>query len=190
MHIKSRAFQFVTALAIAAGTLSCESSTPSDTTREPADVQPVAIDSVGAPLTVDSASFWAVAGKDRRLEIRLSDGTQLLRFDVKKNSLARYPDGTPFDKGDSVLIRVSITDRNALSFDFEPSGLRFSGWEPAELRVSYSRASLDEASESQLAIWMQETASSPFLRLWTKVDTGKQELEAAIPGFSKYAVAY
>jgi hypothetical protein len=44
--------------------------------------------------------------------------------------------------------------------------------------------------ETNLAIWLQETSSSPFLRLESDVDTQAKEIEAAIPGFSRYAVAY
>ena len=45
-------------------------------------------------------------------------------------------------------------------------------------------------SETDLAIWLQETASSPFLRLDSEVDTQAKEIEADVPGFSRYLVAY
>lgn len=88
-----------------------------------------------------SGSFWAVKGQDRELVLRYSDtGGEFLRFRVGANSLNRRPNGTYFATGDSIQISVTVDATGKMKYSFEPSGLRFSSWDPAELTLGYSRA--------------------------------------------------
>jgi hypothetical protein len=161
-------------------------------TRAPGDLNILQLDQLPTLIT-DSASFWAVRGQDRAVEIFFADslgqpGDRLLRFEVGGSSLALYPDGRKFGDGDSVLISIHITDPSTLAFDFGPSGLRFKSKDPARLTVAYGGAPID--AENEVGIWMQEQANSVYTRLVSRVDAILQEVEADVPGFSRYAVAY
>jgi hypothetical protein len=181
--------------------------------RDPSEVEVIALDASAPPLTTDSVSFYAVQGQDRSVEMYFdSAGVQtdrLLRFEVDKDALRQLPNGQRIRGGDSVLITIRIKNPGTLQFDFSPSGLVFDDEDPAELTIGYNRALVavtaasgllsgsgsgsgrdGERSESDLSIWLQEDDSSPFFRVPTKVDLQGKELEAKIPGFSKYAVAY
>jgi hypothetical protein len=149
------------------------------------------------PLVNDSVGFWAVRGVDRSVEIFYADSLgqpsdRLLRFDVADNALEKYPDGTKFESHDSVFISIRITDPATLAFDFSPAGLRFKKDHPAKLTVSYGRAA-DAASGdtvSAFGIWMQEQANGSYIMLKSRIHAAQQEVEADVPGFSRYAVAF
>jgi hypothetical protein len=179
------------------GILSCNTTDQSPAeTRDPAEVQPVALEGSAPALWSDSVSFYALAGKDRRAEIFFQDslgqrGRRLLRFDVDKESLLSYPDGRRFQNGDSVLITIRIATGGTLAFDFEPSGLEFKLSRPAELEVDYSlTAAADASNEDDLAVWMQEAPNQLFQRLTSEVDINDDEIKAKVPGFSRYAIAW
>ncbi|MCA9299428.1 MAG: hypothetical protein KDA28_10195 [Phycisphaerales bacterium] len=151
------------------------------------------------------ASFWAVRGDDRRLEMRSNgtqddeDGERFLELRIDDETLLRRPDGTPFAEGDSILITVTVDPGGRFLFDFQPSGLVFNPDEPAELKIRYVLGDDDfdhdgdvdeddEAFEALLAIWQREAASDPFVRLQT-FEVDAEELKADLLGFTGFALA-
>jgi hypothetical protein len=48
----------------------------------------------------------------------------------------------------------------------------------------------DDAIESTMAIWRQESPGDPFVRVGTAVVEDLEEAEAELQGFSRYALAY
>lgn len=151
------------------------------------------------------ASFWAVRGEDRELEMRSAptpddeDGEKFLELEIEEETLLRRPDGTPFAEGDSVLITVTLDPTGRFLFDFQPSGLVFNPEEPADLKIRYVLGDDDYdddgdvdgddlAFEALLAIWQRESSSDPFVRLET-FEIDDDELEADLLGFTGFALA-
>jgi hypothetical protein len=189
------------------GVGSCSDSTaPSGTTRNPTELNIVRLDVTTPRLFNPVDSFYAKKGEDRELRIYFQDavggsGEEFLRLKVPAPSLLARPDGTPFQTGDSILIRVSIADPARIVFDMEPAGLTFDSAQPAELNIEYVHAdhdfnedgvtnTLDANIKSQLALWRQETASDPFVKLSSVNVEDLEEVEANILGFTRYAIAY
>lgn len=186
--------------------------------KDPSEVSVIQLDQSAPSLLTDSVSFYAVEGQDRFVELHFDSagvaGDRLLRFEVGKKSLDRLPDGHRVKHGDSVLIVIRATDPTTLQFDFQPSGLVFKHSSPAVLTIGYGHALTSVAAapfrdpghghgghghhggdstahaEADLAIWQQEEATGPYRKLESSVDTEAREIEAEVPGFSKYAVAY
>jgi len=155
------------------------------------------------PLAVSQVQVWAKAGEGRRIEIPYAKvgeygGDKCLEFTIPGDGLLTRPDGTPFARGDSVLITIRVVDPNAFNFEFSPSGLRFSDKHPAELRISYKWANLDLNGDGRVDdrdrsfgfdIWKQETPASQWIRISTSRDSNVEELRANIFGFTRYAMA-
>jgi hypothetical protein len=159
----------------------------------------------GAQVQSSTASFWAVKGQDRRLELRYipepgeTEGDRFLEFRVRPGSLLLKPGGQPFTSGDSVLITVTADPQKRFIFSFEPSGLTFSPVEPAELRIRYDRASddLDRDGDTdddddllalKLRIWQQAQPALPWLPVQTlRVD--EEEVRGTIVHFTSFALA-
>jgi len=157
-------------------------------------------------LLGDSASFYAKAGADRRLELFYrgssgDTGETMLTLEVRASSLLKHPDGSPFQLGDSILITVTIPDTTTFDFVFSPAGLQFNPSDPARLRIEYNYAnhdynddghydSEDDRVQSLLNVWRREPPDT----LWTNQGASNseafQELEAALLSFSHYAVAW
>lgn len=158
------------------------------------------------PLADSVATFWAVRGSDREVEMRLApteddaEGEDFLQFEVPGDALLRYPDGRAFARGDSVQITIRVVDATRFLFHFEPSGLQFDPMNPAELEVSYEYADRDfdqdgdqdeddREVEREFGFWHQKRPGG----LWTKVGTIRmedlEEAEAEITTFSRYAMA-
>lgn len=156
---------------------------------------------VGAQKT---ASFWAVKGENRELELRYADssgpgGPEFLQFRVKNGSLLSRPDGTAFAQGDSIQISVTVDAAGRFAFDFQPSGLRFDPAEPAELEINFEHANRDlngdgvfdaqdAAFKERLSIWKQETPASDWLKL-VSLRIREDELRADVTGFTGFALA-
>lgn len=144
-----------------------------------------------APGTMQ-ASFWAVRGQTRVLEIRYDGGgggdDALLRFTVGANSLWLSPQGRLYRPGDSVQITVEVDPDRRFIFDFEPSGLQFSLLSPARLRINHSGADLGGLLPVQLGIWREEV-----LGLWLPLATvhlpGLPVVEAPVRHFTGFALA-
>lgn len=150
-------------------------------------------------VAVKQASFWAVKGQDRELEMRYADGEDFLEFEIGAQTLLFRPDGRPFQNGDSVQITVTLDAANRFILDFQPSGLVFNPTRPAELEINYRLAdddvdddgdedSTDRALELALRIWQQERPGLPWLPLAT-FRINDDELEARILSFTGFAMA-
>jgi hypothetical protein len=183
-----------------------DSTSPSDTTRNPTELNIVRLASGSPQLFNPVDSFYAKKGEDRELRIYFQDevggsGEEFLRLTIPAPSLLARPDGTPFQAGDSVLVKVSVVDPSQILFDMEPSGLTFDPALPAQLRIEYNHAdhdfnedgvtnTQDDAIKHALGIWRQETAADPFVRLGSVNEESLEEMSAEIVGFTRYAIAY
>jgi hypothetical protein len=103
--------------------------------------------------------------------------------------------------GDTVRITLRVVDSDSILFQFEPSGLAFDPAHPAELHIHYSRCEGDFNDDGhvneedttildQLAIWRQPLLTDPYTRLSSVRVDEDSEIEAALTGFSRYAIAY
>jgi len=195
--------------AIATTVLSC--SDPGDPNgndeTKPASELTILRLSEGSPLLFNPVvSFYAVRGQNREARVFFDDGQgregdEYLRLRLDAATLVASPDGTEFADGDSVLITIRVLDPARTLFELEPSGLRLNAQDPAELRIRYQRVDgdlnedgrvdvEDVAIEGTLAIWRQEKPGDPFVRLGTIVLDDLDEAQAALDGFSRYALAY
>jgi hypothetical protein len=150
-------------------------------------------------VSVRTASFWAVRGRDRKLEIDYADGHEFLEFEVRSGSLLRRPDGSLFANNDSILITVTLDPSDRFIVDFQPSGLTFNPSDPARLKINYLEAdpdidddgdedSEDLALEAALRVWQQELPGLPWLPLLTfRIDD--DDLEARVLSFTGFAMA-
>ena len=156
-------------------------------------------------VTVRTASFWAVKGQGRKLEMRYApsrpgeQGEKFLEFDVQGNSLLRKADGLLFLPGDSVRITVTLDDSDRFILHFEPSGLIFNPLDPARLKISYLKADRDidhdgdqderdRTLELALKVWKRELPGLPWLpQLSVRIDD--DEIEARILSFTSFAMA-
>ena len=157
------------------------------------------------PLEQDSVSFWAFRGESVETKLYFlapggGRGDEYLSLKFEDQSLARYPDGTVFAEGDSVLVTIKVVDPALILFELEPTGLQFSATAPAELKIKYAEADddfdddgdeddEDSDIELRLGIWRQENPGDPFVRLGT-LQGDADDLEADLAGFSRYAIAY
>lgn len=163
----------------------------------------------GATLSADSVSFWAVRGKDRQVSMFYrpkpgkTDSVRFLSFKVADASLLRRPDGSAFVFGDSVRITIRVRDLSRIITEYSPSGLVFNPAKPAELRLDFENAdddynrdgvvnSADASLVPTFAIWKQEFAGQPWVRLSSRVEVSGdlEEIEAQILSFTNHAIAY
>lgn len=183
-----------------------DSSSPEDTTRPPDALVILRLAATSPPVWNPEVSFWARNDQDREAKIWFENsegnaGEEYLRFKVPSDGLLTYPDGTPFGPQDSVLITIRVVDPALLLFEFEPAGLRFTLTEPAELEIEYAEADddLDDDGdvdaedadlEGEIHVWRQRNPGDPYERLVTFRFEDLDELEADVPGFSRFAIAY
>lgn len=129
------------------------------------------------------------------------DSTVFVRFRVPKRALLTRPNGTPFATGDSILITITLVDPVHLEVGFEPSGLRFSSSDPADLKLSFLETDddlnhdgtvngNDVAIQSLLAVWRRESLTQPWTKQATLFTPGSHELEADVTGFTGYIIAW
>jgi hypothetical protein len=186
--------------------LACSDSSGPDNSKPPADLNVVRLPDGSPPLFNAETTFYARRGEDREARIFFQDdvggaGEEYLRLRVDAPSLLARPDGTPFAEGDSILITIRVVDPAQMLFELEPSGLTFSPDVPAELKIHYDQTQGDldddgdvdlddDAIESTMAIWRQESPGDPFVRVGTAVVEDLEEAEAELQGFSRYALAY
>ncbi len=182
----------------------CESTGPDVL---PEDELTIVTRAAGAPpLESNVLAFYAVNGDDREGALFYQDesggrGERFLELKFSDRSLVTGANGLPVAPGDSVLITITVVDQSQILFDFQPSGIVFNPLEQPELRIRYAEAEgdLDDDGdvddddaeiESRLAIWRQETLTSPFVRLGSVRFEDLDEVEAEISGFTRYAIAY
>lgn len=162
---------------------------------------------LATPATTDT-TFWAVRGEDRQLVLRYEpepgqdplDAGEFLEFRVREKSLYRRPDGTLFEDGDSVEIRVTLDPEGRFLFRFEPSGLEFTSEDPAELEIEYLRLdgdldddgdvdTEDDEFEQQMRIWKQELPGDPWFPVGTIKIEELDEIRGEIGSFTGFAIA-
>jgi hypothetical protein len=155
------------------------------------------------PLDSMVVHVWARAGDNRRAYIRYQKvgsygGDVCLEFRIPGDALWKRPDGTVVQKGDSVLITITVVDPDLFNFRFEPAGLQFRPDKPAELRVSYKWADPDFNGDGRVddrdedfdfGFWKQETDTSSWIETGTVTDVDLEEMRADIRSFTKYALA-
>jgi hypothetical protein len=162
----------------------------------------------GAPAMANPVvSFYARRGERR--EVRMvyhaapgrSDSTDFVRFRVDDRSLLTRPDGSPIAVGDSVLITLTLVDAANLVVDFQPAGLRFNPRDPAELRFCFRETDPDLNQDGvvdvqdtllmqRFQLWRAEAAGSQWTPTVSTVSAPAYEVEAAVGGFTRYALAY
>jgi hypothetical protein len=187
-----------------AAILGASSSPLPDAVRTPHFLRPRA----GAPTIANpTVKFWAKRGETRitfmlyHAERGQRDSVDFVRFKVGKSSLLTRPNGTRIAPGDSILITMKLIDPTNLIVDFQPAGLRFNPNDPAEIRMNFLETDPDLNHDgrvnrqdailtSQLRIWREETATSPWTSLLSNLSIQTHEVEADVQGFTRYAVAY
>ena len=184
-----------------------------DSTRPGDNGGPVPQDSLtilrlaeGSPQPeTDSVSFYAVYGQNREGTIQFVGGEDFLTFKVDDFSLFKDPNGNLYGPGDSVLITIKMVGTDSFYFAFSPHGIVFNPLRPAELKLEYGHAgetvegdlngdglvnSQDDTLETELHIWIQESPGGTFTPLSVLTEFDLNEIEAEIPGFSRFALAY
>jgi len=140
------------------------------------------------PLDAYQVSFWAYKqGPASTITVSYQDGEPFLGFHIPRNSLQDFAGSDSLQKGDSILITLTV-DPVSFLVDFQPSGLLFSGDLPASLAFCLENAnpdlngdgvvdSTDQALQQQLAIWSQPGRASGWFKLSAVVDTTGQALQ-------------
>ena len=181
------------------GACSGDGSSLTETQRPTSGLHFIRLSASAPPLQSTVVSFYAVKGQDREVRVKLSDGSDFLRFRVFSNSLDTRPDGTPIAQGDSILITITVPDPTVYAANFQPAGLKFVS--PARLQFEFADCDKDlngdgvvNAADSalilQMSTWRQETASAPWVKIGSTVETNINEVQSDIAGFSGYALAY
>ena len=160
------------------------------------------------PLAQQTLSFDAVQGQDTEVFMwyhrrpERADSSKLLRFRIRDDAQITLPNGTALAPGQSVRITITVVDPQKLILDFQPTGLRFGNDdEPARLNLWYIEQdddlnddgvinAADASIERTLAIFRQENAGAPWVRLTSRVVAETDEVEAVLHGFSNYVIAY
>ena len=190
--------------------LACSDSTSSGGgTRPPGQLTFLTLAASAPRLCETSISFWAFRGQGVDTALQFPEAgsdcqgsrEDFLRLKLDQASLAAYPDGTPFQFGDSVFITMSWVGNDSILFHLEPTGLLFDPTRPAELKIDYGEAgsdlngdgstdSEDDAIEHRLDIWRQPTLADDYAKVGVAKFEDTNEIEAKLNGFSRYAIAY
>ncbi len=128
------------------------------------------------------------------------DSIVFAEFRVKPRSLDAWPDGRRIQDGQSVRITMTLVDAERGIVEFQPAGLRFSTKQPARLKLTYKNSNpdvdrdgsvdgADGALKRLLHVICRETPDGPWFPLPSMNNTGSDEIEAPIFGFSGYAIA-
>ncbi len=149
-----------------------------------------------------SASFWAVRGEPRSLQINYLSSTgdtssAFLRLTTADP--AWVPGLGDLAPGDSVLITVTIDPEN-IKVSLEPTGLLFG--EPGQLQISYGGADgdlngdgvvddTDSYIEGQLlGLWYREGTDGAWEQIPAVQELSDKSFISALPHFSEYAVSW
>ncbi len=150
-------------------------------------------------------SFWARRGTQTTVGVNYRRrpgervGDPFLRFKIPINGLVAGAGGVPLDRGDSVLITLTI-DTVYFRVDFQPSGVVFSSSSPAQLAFWYQDANpdmngdgvvdgADQLIEQNLAVYSKSGGSS-WGKLLSRNDPTQQVVGAQVFHFSQYAVSW
>jgi hypothetical protein len=206
MRVPSPALRFVALAAILLGAGSCADESTSPTEKPPAELNILRLPASHPPFERTSVAFYARVNQSREGKIYFLNasgqrGEEFAELKIDSGSLLARPDGTPFASSDSVLITMTVVDPNRVLVDLQPAGLRFRSDKPAVLKLDYGEADEDydddgdidgddSKAEQQFAIWRQEQAGEPFVRLGSVKVEDLKEVEAKLVSFSRYAIAY
>ncbi len=179
---------------------------PPGTTKPPADLTIIKLPANHPPFFNDSVAFYAVAGQNAQGAIYFQDeegrrGERFAELKIGDQSLLALPDGTAIEPGDSVLIVMKVANESEFLVEMRPGGLKFSSTDPAQLKLEYGATDgdlngnghedgEDDQIEKKLGIWVQETASDPYLKIGTIKTDGARELKGSLRSFSRFAIAY
>jgi hypothetical protein len=158
--------------------------------------------SYGLSLYQYSASFWAVRGQQRSVQINYLSFTgdtssPFLRLSI--GDPAYVPGVGNLAWGDSVLITVSV-DPTTIKVSLDPTGLVFG--DPAQLQLWYGGAggdlngdgvvdSTDAYIESQLlGLWYREGTDSAWSRIPAVQSLSDKSFTSVLPHFCEYAVSW
>ena len=195
-------------LVAAAATLaSCGSSTEPAITKPTSDLTFLRPATNAPPLANPTVSFYAVRGKNADVFIWYrpaagrNDSTQFMEFKLAGSSLVSRPDGSAIAEGDSLLITINVVDPQRMIIEFQPTGLVFSSKDPARLRIWFTNAnadydgdgvvnSADTAAVQTFSLWRQEAAGAPWFKVFSTVASDSKDVDANIPGFTSYAIAF
>lgn len=183
----------------------CSDSTGPEAGKTDAELQFVRFPST-PPVETLQASFWAVKGEERELEILYlpdepgEEGDEFLEFRVPGNGLSRRPDGSLFQEGDSIRITVTLSEDGRFLLDLQPSGLQFDPDHPARLEMTYRGVDGDldgdgdvdrddEDLESRLRVWKQERPGERWFPVGTLHIEDFDEIEGVITGFTGFCIA-
>jgi hypothetical protein len=188
------------------GVLACSSDSTGPTEKPPSELNILRLAPNHPPFEATSVGFWARRGDSREgkiyfLNAQGARGEEFARLKIDSESLSSRPDGTPIALGDSIFITMTVVDQSQLLVELQPSGLRFSSSKPAELKLDYGEADddynhdgrvdeKDSEAEQQFAIWRQEKAGAPFVKIGSVKVEELKEVEAKLLSFSRYAIAY
>jgi hypothetical protein len=195
------------ASAVVALGVACSSTTSPDQPTVAADsIHILTLQPTHPPLYSDSITFVATRGQSTEQKLYFADieggpGEEYLRFRLDAQSLQAYPDGTPFNTGDTVRITIRVINPDSIYFQFDPAGLKFNPSYPARLTVKYAETggdfnddhqvtAADTAIAPKLAIWRQPEPTDSFTKLQSVRIEDAEEIEAKLLGFSRYAIAY
>lgn len=155
------------------------------------------------PLRTHQVSFWASRGRASTISVDYRARKKpFLRLAIPRDGLVAGADGVLLNRGDSVLITVTIDPVNFL-VDFQPSGVRFDPESPASLTIWYGYADpdlngdgvvdiADAAAAQGLAFFWNNTAgtSQRWFKLSSKNDPTQPSVVTALYHFSEYAVSW
>lgn len=151
-------------------------------------------------LTAYQASFWAVRGQSRSLQINYATegGTQpFLRLTIADPTYA--PAQGALAMGDSVLVTATV-DATNMAVDLQPTGLSFGT--PAQLDIWYGGANGDlngdgvvdgtdvVIEEQLLGMWYQEGTTSPWTEIASAKSLAEKRISSSLQHFSGYAVSW
>ncbi len=156
----------------------------------------------GLSLARFTASFWAVRGEPRSVQINYLSSTgdtssAFLRLTT--TDPAYVPGVGELAPGDSVLVTVTI-DPDNIAVSLEPTGLLFG--EPGQLQISYGGTGgdlngdgvvddTDSYIESQLlGLWYREGTDGVWERIPAVQAPSDKSFVSALPHFSEYAVCW
>ena len=156
----------------------------------------------GISLDHNTATFWAVRGQSRSVQINYLSSTgdassSFLTLTITDPVWA--PGVGDLAEGDSVEINVIIDPVN-IKVSLEPTGLLFG--EPAQLLISYAGADgdlngdgvvdeTDAAIENQLlGLWYREGEGASWSRIPAAQSLADKSFISALAHFSEYAVSW
>ncbi|HEY6948325.1 MAG TPA: hypothetical protein VI297_05870 [Gemmatimonadales bacterium] len=184
------------AMPVLLATAACSDATAPLDIRPPDQLNILRLLPTAPPLLADSTTFTACKGQGAEGRLVFNDGSggegeEFARLTLDGGSLLAKPDGTLFTQGECIQITMAVDDPTHVLVRLEPSGLRFDPSHPAQLKLEYGEAEgVDSTVEAKIAIWRQESAGAPFVQMGSAVVKDLQEVEAALLGFSRYALAY